>query len=138
MPITPEIAAAIEELVAQHSDATVTAIPDGDGGAFVTVDKVALSDKFEPQETWVKFHITVNYPASDVYPHFVRPDLRLSGGDPQAFQGLGDGTSLGDFKFANQDLRAIQISRRSNHLDPSIDTAALKLAKVLAFLEGGT
>ena len=57
--------------------------------------------------------------------HFVRPDLARVDG-----QVLGEATSAGSF----EDRPAIQLSRRSNHLDPATDTAALKLAKVLAWL----
>lgn len=135
MAVTPEIEVAISEVQAQHADATVTFFPDGDGGAFVTLDKTPLASQYNQTETWIKFHITVNYPVADVYPHFIEPSVRLTGASHADATPLGEGTSLGTFKFANENLHAIQISRRSNHLNPEIDTAALKLTKVLHWLE---
>jgi len=138
MPMTPEVESAVEELIAQHSETTVTAEPDGDGGAFITIQTIALSEKFDPQQTWIKFHITVNYPAADVYPHFIDPAIKLLGSSHPETTPMGEGTGLGDYKFAGKDLRAIQISRQSRHLDPAVDTAALKLVKVIAWLESRT
>jgi hypothetical protein len=55
----------------------------------------------------------------------VRPDLsRIDG------KALGEG--LGHAQFRGQ--AAVQISRRSNKLNPATDTAALKLLKVLKWL----
>ena len=126
--MTPQVAAAIEELREAFSEATVTAREDAEGGAFVTVDPVDLGRPYAQAETWVKFHITFQYPYSDVYPHFVRPDLARADGQP-----LGEGMSLGT--FGGDGEPAVQISRRSNNLNPATDTAALKLAKVLRWLK---
>jgi hypothetical protein len=132
--MTPEVEAAIEELREAYPEATVTAVADPDGGAFVTVDSVDVGERYVPRLTWVKFHITFQYPVADVYPHFVRPDLRLvvrpdlSDGQPP----FGTGTSMGTCPDGQQS--AIQLSRKSNKLNPATDTAALKLAKVLKWL----
>lgn len=122
-----DVEAAVEELRYTFPEATVSAIPDPDGGAFVTVEPVDPGVKYEQRETWIKFHVTFQYPYSDVYPHFVRPDLRRADGNPLG-EGMQPGTSPGD----NQP--SIQVSRRSNKLDPSIDTASLKLLKVLDWI----
>lgn len=135
MAVTPEIEAAIAEISAQHPTATITVTPDGDGGAFVTLDRVPLGPQYNQDATWIKFHITVNYPIADVYPHFIEPTVRLKDTSYPDASPFGEGSGLGTFKFENQDLHAIQVSRRSNHLNPAIDTAALKLAKVLHWLE---
>lgn len=132
--MTADVEAAIEELREAFPEATVTAVADPDGGAFVTVEPLDVGDRFIPRQTWVKFHITFQYPASDVYPHFVRPDLRrvdrpdISDSQPP----LGDATAMAAFPGDQQP--AIQLSRRSNKLDPATDTAALKLLKVLRWL----
>jgi hypothetical protein len=132
--MTPEVQAAVEEIREAHPDAAVTAVADPDGGAYVTVEPVDPGEPYAQRETWIKFHVTFQYPLADVYPHFVRPDLRrrdrpdISDGQPP----LGEATSMGT--FPGDQGTAIQISRRSNKLNPATDTAALKLAKVLEWL----
>lgn len=123
--MTPEVATAIDEIREAFPDTTVTVREDSDGGAFVTVDSVDPGAQYVQRETWVKFHITFQYPVSDVYPHFIRPDLQRVDG-----QALGEAMSVGSFEGEP----AVQISRRSNNLNPATDTAALKLAKVLKWL----
>jgi hypothetical protein len=125
--VTPEVSGAIDEIRTALPDATVSVREDADGGAFVTVDPVDLGAVYVQDQTWVKFQITFQYPQSDVYPHFVRPDLARADGQP-----LGEGMS--SVPSANDDEPAIQISRRSNRLNPATDTAVLKLLKVLTWL----
>lgn len=124
----PDVEAAVEELREAFPDSTVTAVPDPEGGAYVTVDPVDTGGPYVQEITWIKFHVTFQYPYSDVYPHFVIPDLQRK-----------DGASLGEglqqpVAFGGDGLPATQISRASRKLDPSIDTAALKLVKVLHWL----
>lgn len=135
MAVTPEIEAAITEVKDEHPDASVTFVADGDGGAFVTIERLALGPQYTQPTTWMKFHITVNYPVADVYPHFIDPAVRLTAAEHPENTPLGEGTALGNFQFAGAELHAIQVSRRSNCLNPEIDTAALKLAKVIFWLE---
>lgn len=125
--MTPEVAEAIEELKAAYPKAALEVREDPDGGAWVTIDPVFVGDQYAPTESFISFQITFHYPVSDVYPHFVRPDLRRVDGNP-----LGEATS--PCKFGPEARDGIQISRKSNRLDPAIDTAALKLEKVLAWL----
>ena len=84
-----------------------------------------LGPAYKQSKTWVAFHITYGYPQAEVYPHFVRADLSRVDGSP-----LGQGTSLGQFRGQE----AIQLSRRSNQLNPAVQTAQLKLEKVLQWL----
>lgn len=135
MAVTPEIEAAIAEIQEQHPDSSVTFVPDGDGGAFVSIDKVPLGAQYSQSKTWIKFHITVNYPVSDVYPHFIDPAVRIIDSAHGENTPMGEGSSAGNFQFAGKPLHAIQVSRKSNHLNPVVDTAALKLTKVLHWLE---
>lgn len=121
---------AVEEAVAEirdaFPDAEVTTTEDGDGGAHVLVNRVPLADFYAQPDTWIAFHITHTYPFSDVYPHFVREDLRYT-----------NGTSLRDGLSSSpnyQGGKAVQISRKSNHHNPVTDTALLKLHKVLRWL----
>jgi hypothetical protein len=123
--VTEAVAAALDEIREAFPEAAVSVREDGDGGAFVIVEPLDPGAPYLQRETWVGFHITFQYPFADVYPHFVRSDLvRVDG------QVLGEATSPGSF----DDRPAIQLSRRSNRLNPNSDTAALKLVKVLAWL----
>jgi hypothetical protein len=122
-----DVLTAIEELREVFPDATITAVEDSDGGAHVTVEPVDPGEQYVQRETWVKFHITFQYPYSDVYPHFIRPDLARKDG-----KALGEAMTVG--QFGDGIGQAIQISRRSNSLNPNVDTAALKLVKVLDWL----
>lgn len=116
---------AVEEIREAFPGCTVTARDDGDGGAQVMVDGVPLGPPYRQANTWMAFAITRQYPYADVYPHFVRGDLQRADGAP-----LGAGMGL----TAYLGQPAVQISRRSNRLNPATDTAAMKLAKVLHWL----
>lgn len=123
--LTDAVATALAEIERQFPDAVVTAREDGEGGAFVLIEDIALSKVYSQERTWGGFHITFQYPYADVYPHFVRGDLsRADGGT------LGEGTSATQF----ENRSAIQLSRRSNQLNAATDTAVLKLLKVMEWL----
>lgn len=100
--------------------------PLDDGGACVIVNDIQLNEKYVPQTTWVGFIVTFQYPRADVYPHYIDSSIKRSDGSA-----LGGGFSNADWKGKS----CIQISRRSNKLDPSIDTAATKLAKVVEWIK---
>lgn len=123
--MTAAVAGAIDELRATFPEAAVTVREDEQGGAYVTVEPVDPGPLYVQDETWIAFHVTFQYPYADVYPHFVRPDLVRNDGQP-----LGAGMGMGAF----DGRPAIQLSRRSNRLDPASDTAAMKLLKVLRWL----
>lgn len=122
--LAPEVRQAIEEVREAFPNLTIE--PDGDGGAYVTVLDATLAPIYQQRETWVGFHISVAYPGADVYPHFVREDLRRADGRP-----MGEGMSPSPFK---RDKPAVRLSRRSNRWNPTVDTAAIKLQKVLEWL----
>ena len=123
--MTPEVEAALEEIRRGLPDNAVAARDDGEGGAYVSVDGVAIGPPWAQTTTWVGFRIPFSYPYADVYPHFVRGDL--SRADNGA---LGEALSATTFDGRS----AIQISRRSNHRDPGVETALLKLLKVIDWL----
>ena len=123
--MAPEVEQAVEEIQARFPDTEVDAAGTGDGGAIVTIARVDPGPAFAQRETWMRFAISFQYPHADVYPLFVRPDLVRIDGQPH-----GQGISLGSF----QGSPAMQLSRRSNRLNPAIDTSALKVAKVLQWL----
>ena len=122
--VTLEVRMAVAEIAAVYPHVSLE--PDGNGGAHVVVEGLKLAPIYRQRETWVGFHITYAYPQADVYPHFVRGDLcRVNGG------ALGGGTATGHSFSARA---AVQLSRRSNRLNPAVDTALLKLQKVLLWL----
>jgi len=123
--MTPAVAEAVEEIKAAHLGATIAVREDGGGGAFVTVEPVDPGSAYTQRETWIGFQITFQYPYADVYPHFVRGDLTRLDGQP-----LGEAMSSSTFEGRS----AVQISRKSNRLNPASDTAAVKLMKILEWL----
>lgn len=120
-----EVQEAVAELRRSFGEATVVALPRGDGGAVVTIDSVDVGPGYVPQHTWVKFLIGFQYPQADIYPLFVHPELARADGLVH-----GKGITLAEFEGEP----ALQLSRRSNHLDVDIDTAVLKVAKVIQWL----
>ena len=123
--MTPEVEQAIDDIRSGFPKSKVTVKPDDNGGALVIVDPVDLAEQYVQRETWIGFRLTFQYPIADVYPHFVRGDLkRVDGGE------LGEGISAVQF----DEKPAFQLSRKSNRLNPATDTALLKLHKVLDWL----
>ena len=121
----PEVEHAVEELRRCFGDAAVVARPKDDGGAVVTIDPVDLGPVYVPQQTWIKFLISFQYPQADIYPLFVHPELARADGQPH-------GKAITAAKFEGES--ALQVSRSSNHLDADIDTAVLKVTKVVKWL----
>jgi hypothetical protein len=124
--ITPAVTKAIEEIRATFEGAAVTVRADGEGGAYVRIEPVDPGPPYAQRATWIGFRITAQYPYSDVYPLFARHDLCRADG-----QALGEGITM-NHTFAGQP--AVQVSRRSNHLNPATDTAAIKVFKVLSWM----
>lgn len=132
---TPEVSAALGELKDAYGAAAVTAQADPQGGAYVTVDPVEFGDHFTPATGWIRFHITFQYPAADIYPHFIPRTVRRADGKAVTpGTPLGVGTSEGSYTHGTEQFDAIQLSRRSNRWNPATDSAVLKLVKVLAWL----
>ena len=123
--MTPAVQEAIQELSRAFRGCKIDAVEDGGGGAFVILEDVPLAGPYQQPSSWFGFQVTHTYPYADVYPHFVRHDLSRCDGKP-----LGEGTGIGTFR----NRPAIQLSRRSNRLDPATNTALLKLLKVLRWL----
>lgn len=123
--MAPTVADAIEEIRGTFESSTVTVKEDGEGGAYVRIDPVDPGAPYTQRETWIGFRITAQYPYADVYPLFVRPDLTRTDG-----AALGEGMAPNSF----DGQPAIQVSRRSNQLNPATDTAVIKVLKVLAWM----
>lgn len=126
-PLGPTIVEAVAEIRDSFAECAVTVDSDGMGGAWVVIDSVPLGPSYAQDDSWVAFLITFAYPDADVYPHFIRPDLsRVDGA------ALGAGFSQSTWGLSGNP--GLQLSRRSNRLNPGVDTAAIKLLKVLKWL----
>jgi hypothetical protein len=120
------VALAIEQIRSTFAPATLTVEEDGQGGAFVIVENVDFGAKYRPQTSWLGGHLTPQTPYSDVYPLYAAGNVVRVDGRPfvapispgQQFRGRP----------------AIQISRRSNRLDPQWQTPAVKFSKVVHFM----
>ncbi len=117
---------AIEELRYRFPESKVRVRDTGDGGAIVTIDRVDVGDGYAPRETWFGFSISYQYPLADIYPLFVCANLARVDGKPH-----GEGVTPQTF----EGQPALQLSRRSNRLNPERDTAALKVTKVIEWLK---
>ena len=124
--VTPAVAKAANEIRCTFEGCDVGVEADGSGGAVVVVRGVPMESPYVQAEVWFGFHLTFQYPHADVYPHFTNADLAR-------LDGCGLGSGFGTASFRGEP--AIQISRRSNKLNPETDTAALKLLKVLAWMK---
>jgi hypothetical protein len=127
VPIEPAVSKAIDEVRDLFVGLRVEVGPDGQGGAYVVIHGVSAGDLYLQMETWLGFHITYLYPASDVYPHYVRPDLARRDGTS-----FGPGFGPGSWPFVGGTV--MQLSRRSNRRDANRDTAALKAMRVIDWL----
>lgn len=124
--LTLEVERAVQELRDTYPNNELTFVEDGQGGAQVTMQGFDVGTALSPASTWVGFAITFQYPAADVYPHFVRADLARIDGRPLEGEGMSRASWNG--------TPAIQLSRRSNRWRQETDTAAMKLFKVLEWL----
>jgi len=118
---------AITGLRSMFPHATVTVEEDGDGGARVRVEPVELGEKYSPARTWMGGHIPPQCPYADVYPLFMGAEVLRSDGQTCPAPVSAGHTFMG--------LPALQISRRTNRLDPTLQTVAHKFQKVLHWLQ---
>jgi hypothetical protein len=126
----PEIEKAIQEIRTSFGR-EVEVQPDGEEGAFVKVLDLDIGSHYEPERSWIAFRITFQYPFADVYPHFLVPCLKRKDGKE-----LTSPLHPKDQFWQPPSGReaAVMLSRRSNRRDAAVDTAALKLQRVLEWL----
>jgi len=122
-----EVSAAIEDLKKQFPSAAIKTRDDGQGGVYLVVDPVPLSDRFDPNNTWVGFHIPAQYPYADIYPMFIGGQVRRADG-----QGFAPPVTAGHTFEGRQ---ALQISRRNSTAQNGKQKVCAKVLKVLDFLE---
>ena len=68
--VKAEVGEAIEELKRAFPGSELTVSEDGQGGARVMVESVAIGARYEPQQSWIGGHIPAQYPYADIYPVF--------------------------------------------------------------------
>jgi hypothetical protein len=124
--MTPEVEQAIQEIRAAFDGHVVEVVPEDQGGAYVTVRGVTIAPGSTPAQSWIGFLIPFQYPHADVYPHFISADVRRAQDDS-----YGEAVTPSTW----QGRPALQVSRKSNRWNPATDTAALKLAKVIRWLQ---
>ena len=120
------VAGAVENLRASFPESQILIEPDGNGGARVSVETVALSNTYLQDCTWIAGHLVPQLPYADIYPLFVRGDLARRDGRP-----LGTGLSAGHMFLERS---AVQASRRSNRRNPAIELTSHKFLKVIEWL----
>lgn len=117
---------------------TVRHLEDGEGGANVIVDGLFIGENFRPSTAWIGFHITWPYPDTDVYPHFLDPQVKYVGAEPQLNRHPDGDLPVPLSRAATMpgyNIPAIQISRRSHGQRLSEnDSALLKLLRILELL----
>ena len=123
--LASSVAGAVGAVRAHFTDSPVEVIPDGAGGAFVVISRVDVGPRHTPSITWLGFHISAAYPDADTYPHYVGGDLVRVDGQPH-------GPAIQRVSW--QDRPALQISRRSNHRNAAVDSAALKAERIRRWL----
>jgi len=126
--MNPPVEQAIADIRTTFVNHQVDVEPDADGGAYVKVHNLHLGDQYAPSVSWVGFHITFQYPHADVYPHFCLAGITKNGA------ALAAPFHKGEWKPPSGAVPATSVSRRSNHWNASVDTAAIKLMKVLEWI----
>ncbi|MCY4474931.1 MAG: hypothetical protein OXC83_05790 [Chloroflexi bacterium] len=124
--MNPEVEQSVKELQRCFPNAELVVRPVDDGGAVVTIDPIDLGPSYTPRQTWMKFAIGFQYPHADIYPLFISADVTRVDGQPHG-EGISESSFDGD--------SALQLSRRSNRLNPAVDTAALKVNKVIQWFQ---
>jgi hypothetical protein len=124
---TAPIDTALAELRAHFGADAVTVTPDGSGGVYVVIGEQPVGPAYTPAQTWIGFQISAAHPDADIYPHYTgtltRTDGQPHGPAIQPVTWQGGSTEP-----------ALQISRRSNHRDPVVDTPVNKAVRILAWL----
>ena len=125
--VEPEVLAAVREIAATISEHVVFAWCDGEGGVFVVVDDIELGAQWTPSTTWLGCRILNAYPEADVYPLFVRSDLKRSDGVPLA----------APFHLRSQfaDQAAVMVSRTTPRRTAATASAAVRIINTINFLK---
>lgn len=107
--VVGDVAEALEEL-REAFPGVMSDEPDGSGGAYVTVDRIELNERWSAETTSLTFHLPFNYPAASPYPYYVPGELSLSAPWPPALQ-----------RVQWRGRNVIQVSLRHASWDPTRD-----------------
>jgi hypothetical protein len=121
-----EVSTAIEELQRQFPEAAFTIREDGQGGAYVIMDPIAVGSRLTPPSSWMGFQITAQYPYADIYPVFIGANVVRANRTP-----WGPPITPGQF----EGHPALQISRRNGAVQAGTQKATAKVLKILHYLE---
>jgi hypothetical protein len=121
--LKPEVVKAIESLQQHFEPIEFQLEADGAGGARVRFSPVALGFGYEQTESWIGAHIPPLIPYADIYPIFLRGDLRRKDGATFVAPMTQGHTFMGQ--------AATQVSRASHRRDAAVETVRMKLLKVL-------
>lgn len=124
--LKPEVVKAIESLCEHFEPPDFELEADGTGGAKVRFGPVQLGDVYEQAESWIGAHIPALIPYADIYPIFLRGDLRRKDQAALVVPMTQGHTFMGK--------SATQVSRRSNRRDATVETVRMKLLKVLQWV----
>jgi len=108
------VAVAVSEFSSAFGDEAVSAIPDSNGGAYVTVQGVGLGDPYVQQSTWVGFYLSDACPEADTYPFYVRGDLSRRDG-MQMKAPIHRDRCWPENVPGMESSPAVMVSRRQNH-----------------------
>jgi hypothetical protein len=103
--------------------------PTGDGGAYVTVSRIRLPRNLSLRQSWAGFLLPYSYDDVQVYGHFFPAELRHADGRPLDGPGIQGGQVW-------EGQPAIKVSQNSPRWRSGVDSAALKLVRVLEWLGG--
>ena len=124
--IAPAVAEAIEEIRATFEGAIVSVEADGEGGAYVRVDPLIQARRTPSARRGS---------GSGSRPSTRTPTcIRCSSGMTCAGQTARRSGRASPRTHTFDGQPAVQVSRRSNHLNPATDTAAIKVLKVLSWM----
>ena len=121
-----EVSKGVEELKCQFTSSTFTVSEDNQGGAHVIIENVPVGPRYNPNQTWMGFHIPAQYPYADIYPVFVGAEISRVDG----VQFAAPVTRGHQF----QRRPAIQISRRNGAAQNGSQKVTAKILKILDFL----
>lgn len=124
--LTKAVQTAIDEIRKTFDPSAVSVEADGQGGARVRVERAPLGAPYGQEDTWIGAHLPAQLPYSDVYPLFVRGDLRRADGAALTAPLAAGHTFMG--------RPAVQISRRSTRIDLASQTPGMKLLKTLHWM----
>jgi len=125
------VQAALAAIVERYGAEQVRAVPDGQGGAWIEISGIDLSDTYTQVTTFAIVLLPFNLPNADVYPMSVRADLTRSDGTA-----LGEGFSATSLSWPGEaQPRAVtQVSRRTRRSDFTRQTPLQKVEKVIEWI----